>query len=136
MSSRKRLEAKIRVLLKGARGQRLTRVIDKLNPLIRGWMAYFKLTQTKKVLEELDGWIRHKLRCILWRQWKRPYTRAGKLMGLGLAEEHAFRSAFNQRGAWFNSGASHMNLALPKRWFDRCGLVSLLDTMHRLQCIQ
>ena len=99
-------------------------------------MAYFRLTQTKKVLEELDGWIRHKLRCIMWRQWKRPYTRAKNLMKAGLKEERAFRSAFNQRGPWWNSGASHMNQAFPKSFFDRLGLVSLQDTMRRLQSVQ
>ena len=135
-TSLKRLEDKIREVLKGARGRSLTKVIDELNPILRGWMAYFKLTETKRVLEKLDGWIRRKLRCILWRQWKRPYTRAKNLMKAGLVEERAFRSAFNQRGPWWNSGASHMNQAFPKSFFDRLGLVSLLDTMRRLQCVQ
>jgi hypothetical protein len=88
------------------------------------------------VLEELDGWIRHKLRCMLWRQWKRPYTRAKNLMKAGLKEERAWQSACNQRGPWWNSGASHMNQAFPKSFFDRQGLVSLLDTTRRLQCVQ
>ena len=135
-TSLKRLEDKIREVLKGARGRSLTKVTTELNPILRGWMAYFRLTETKKALEELDGWIRHKLRCILWRQWKRPYTRAMNLMKAGLTEERAFRSAFNQRGPWRNSGASHMNQAFPKSFFDRLGLVSLLDTMRRLQCVQ
>ena len=130
------LEDKIREVLKGARGRSLTTAITELNPILRGWMAYFKLTETKKALEELDGWIRHKLRCILWRQWKRPYTRAKNLMKAGLTEERAWRSACNQRGPWWNSGASHMNQAFPKSFFDRLGLVSLLDTMRRLQCVQ
>ncbi len=135
-TSLKRLEDKIRGVLKGARGRSLTTVITELNPILRGWMAYFKLTETKQVLEEMDGWIRRKLRCILWRQWKRPYTRAKNLMKAGLKEERAFRSAFNQRGPWWNSGASHMNQAFPKSFFDRFGLVSLLDTMRRLQGVQ
>ncbi len=135
-TSLQRLEDKIREVLKGARGRSLTKVITELNPILRGWMAYFRLTETKRALEELDGWIRHKLRCILWRQWKRPYTRAMNLMKAGLTEERAFRSAFNQRGPWWNSGASHMNQAFPKSFFDRSGLVSLLDTMRRLQCVQ
>jgi len=135
-TSLKRLEDKIREVLKGARGRSLTQVITELNPILRGWAAYFKLTETKRAVEELDGWVRHKLRCILWRQWKRPYTRATNLMRAGLTEERAFRSAFNQRGAWWNSGASHMNQAFPKLYFDRLGLVSLLDTTRRLQCVQ
>jgi len=135
-TSLKRLERRIREVLKGARGRSLSNTIAELNPVLRGWAAYFKLTETKRTVEELDGWIRHKLRCILWRQWKRPYTRATNLMKAGLTEERAFRSAFNQRGPWWNSGASHMNQAFPKSFFDRVGLVSLLDTMRRLQCVQ
>jgi len=133
--SRKRLVQKVRLVLKGARGRSLRHTIDQLNPILRGWAAYFKLTETRRVLEELDGWIRRKLRCILWRQWKRPYTRARNLMKAGLDEERAYRSAFNQRGPWWNSGASHMNQAYRKSWFDRLGLVSLLDTVRRLQSV-
>jgi len=88
-SSLERLEDKIREVLRGARGRSLWKVINELNPILRGWMAYFKLTESAKVLEELDGWLRHKLRCILWRQWKRPYTRAKNLMKAGLTEERA-----------------------------------------------
>ena len=134
-ASLKRLEDKIREVLKSARGRSVRRTIEELNPVLRGWAAYFKLTETKRALEELDGWLRRKLRCILWRQWKRPYTRARNLMKAGLKEERAFRSAFNQRGPWWNSGASHMNAAFPKSFFDRLGLVSLLDTTRRLQCL-
>jgi group II intron reverse transcriptase/maturase len=133
--SLQRLTAKVREVLKGARGRSLARTIDELNPILRGWAAYFRLSETKRGLEELDGWIRRKLRCILWRQWKRPYTRARNLMKAGLKEERAFRSAFNQRGPWWNSGARHMNAAFPKAFFDRLGLVSLLDTVRRFQCL-
>lgn len=134
--SYQRLENRVREVLEGVRGRSLTTTIAELNPLLRGWMAYFRLTETKTALEELDGWIRHKLRCTMWRQWKRPYARATNLMKAGLTEERAFCSAFNQRGPWWNSGASHMNQAFPKSFFDRLGLVSLLDTMRRLQCVQ
>ena len=129
----KRLTQRVRALGRGMRGKSVSQVIDELNPLLRGWAAYFKLTSTKQALETLDGWIRRKLRCLLWRQWKRVATRARNLMRRGLTEERAWRSATNQRGPWFNAGASHMNAAFPKSWFDRLGLVSLLDTVQRLQ---
>jgi RNA-directed DNA polymerase len=135
-ASYQRLEQRVREILRGARGRSLSNTIEELNPLLRGWMAYFKLTQTKQKLADLDGWLRRNLRCLLWRQWKRPYTRAVNLMRAGLPEERAFRSAFNQRGPWWNSGASHMNHAFAKSYFDRLGLVSLLDSLRRLQCVQ
>ena len=132
-TSIERLKAKVGEVFRRGCGCSLGKTIVALNPILRGWAAYFKLTETKRVLEDLDGWIRRKLRCVLWRQWKRPYTRAQNLMRAGLPEERAFRSAFNQRGPWWNSGASHMNAAYRQSYFDRLGLVSLLATTQRLQ---
>ena len=132
-ASLQKLTEKVRALLRGARGRSLDTTIQTLNPVLRGWAAYFKLAETKRALEERDGWIRHKLRCALWRQWQRSYARARNLMQRGLTEERAWRSATNGRGPWWNAGASHMHAAFPKSWFDHLGLVSLLDTVQRLQ---
>ncbi|WP_457266251.1 group II intron maturase-specific domain-containing protein, partial [Pseudomonas sp. P5_C3] len=107
-------------------------VIERIIPVLRGWAGCFKLSQSKRPLESLDGWVRHKLRCIIRRQWKQPSTRARNLMRLGLNEARACHSAFNGRGPWWNSGAPHMNQALPKKLWDRLGLVSILDTITRL----
>jgi hypothetical protein len=82
-----------------------------------------------------DGWIRHKLRALLWRQWKRNYTRAKNLIGTGLGEARAWQSATNGHGPWWNGGAAHMHEAFPKSWFDRLGLVSLLDTQRRFSLV-
>jgi RNA-directed DNA polymerase len=133
--SHKRLVEKIRQMQRQARGKSLRQVIERLNPVLRGWMAYFRLTEVKGVLEELDGWLRHKLRSLLWRQWKRSYTRARNLMRAGLDEARAWQSATNGHGPWWNGGASHMNQAYPKSWFDRMGLVSLLDTQRRFPSV-
>jgi len=127
-----RVRDRLRELLRGAEGRKMANVIERINPVLRGWAGYFKLSQSKRPLEELDGWVRRKLRCILWRQWKRPWTRARNLMRLGLSEARACKSAFNGRGPWWNSGAPHMNQALPKKLWDGLGLVSILDTVSRL----
>jgi len=129
--SRQRLAEKIRLALRRGRGQSLQQVIKGIHPVLRGGMAYFQLSEVKNVLEELDGWLRHNLRTLLWRQWKRVYTRARNLIKAGIDKVRAWKSATNGRGPWWNSGASHMNQAFPKSWFDRMGLVSLLDTHRR-----
>jgi len=133
--SRIRLTEKIRQMLQRGRGQSLQQVIKGLNPVLQGWMAYFRLTEVKNVLEEFDGWLRHRLRALLWRQWKRVYTRARNLMKAGLDKVRAWKAATNGRGPWWNGGAPHMNHAYPKSWFDRMGLVSLLDTHQRFQSV-
>ncbi|MCW8274980.1 group II intron reverse transcriptase/maturase [Pseudomonas sp. PCH199] len=130
-----RLRGRLRDLLRRARGHKMANIIERINPVLRGWAGYFKLSQSKRPLEELDGWVRHKLRCVVWRQWKRPFTRARNLIRLGLNEARAWKSAVNGRGPWWNSGAPHMNQALPKKLWDRLGLVSVLDTINRLSRI-
>lgn len=105
-----------------------------LTPVLRGWISYFRLTEVRGVLEELDGWIKRKLRCLLWRQWKRPGTRTKNLQRAGLSKDRAMISAYNNHGPWWNSGSSHMNQAIKNAWFSRQGLISLLEQQRQFQC--
>ena len=125
--SEARLRVKLKVIFKRGRGRSVGQTIEDMKKLLVGWSNYFKLAEVKNVFERLDEWIRRRMRCILWRQWKRTYTRAKNLMKRGIPEERAWKSAINGRGPWWNAGASHMNQAFPKNYFDRLGLVSLLN---------
>ncbi|MCB1942773.1 MAG: group II intron reverse transcriptase/maturase, partial [Candidatus Accumulibacter sp.] len=129
----KRLKDKVREIVVGNAFRNLGQTINALNPVLRGWTSYFRLTEVIGVLQDLDGWIRRKLRCQLWRQWKRPATRNKRLQARGLDGTRAWRAASNGRGPWWNVGASHMNAAYPKRFLDTLGLVSLLATQRRFQ---
>lgn len=131
--SLKRLKDRVREIVVGNASRNLAVTINELNPALRGWMSYFRLTEVKGALQDLDGWIRRKLRCLLWRQWKRPATRNRKMQARGLDATRAEKSAGNGRGPWWNAGASHMNAAYPKSYFNALGLVSLLDTRQRFQ---
>jgi RNA-directed DNA polymerase len=133
-SSVHRLKMKLKSSFRKGRGRNLTNFIEELTVTLRGWINYFRLSEVKGIFEELDGWIRRRLRCIIWRQWKRAYTRAKGLMKRGLGESRAWESATNGRGPWWNCGASHMNQAFSKKFFDRQGLVSLLDSVLMFQC--
>jgi RNA-directed DNA polymerase len=128
-----RLKANLKTIFRRGRGNKLQTTIEETTPKLRGWINYFRHTEVKGIFEELDGWLRRKLRRILWKQWKRPYTRAKNLMRLGLSEATAWRSATNGHGPWWNAGAAHMNKAVPKSYFDKLGLVSFIDQLHRLQ---
>ncbi len=130
-----RLMQRVRVLMRQGRGQSLARTIQKLNPLLRGWANYFRLSTQHRRIKNLDGWLRRRLRCLLWRQWKRPRTRERHLLARGLHPERAWRSSVNGRGPWWNAGASHMNQAYPNAYFQRLGLVSIHDNVARLQRI-
>jgi len=131
-ASIKRLRQKIKQQFRQGKGRNLLRFIrEDLNPILRGWINYFNQSQTKGFAKELDSWIRRHLRKIKWRQWKRPWTRMQELIRQGISEQQAAQSAFNQRGPWWNAGASHMNLAFPGIYFSKLGLVNLAHLLAR-----
>src|SRR5205085_3888736 len=129
----RRLKEKLRQVFRSGRGQSLSKVIRQLGPVLTGWLEYFRLAETVACFEELDQWLRRKLRVILWRQWKRPRTRAKELVRRGLDRERAYVSAYNGHGPWWNAGASHMHAAVPTRFLTQLGLPSLLAIYRRLQ---
>ena len=127
-----RFRLKLKGLFRAGRGRNLARFIrEDLNPVLRGWARYFHLSEVRGTFEELDGWLRRRLRCMLWRQWKRVWPRFKRLRARGLDEVRAWKSVTNGRGSWWNSGSSHMNEAFPQRFFDHLGLLSLLTTVRQ-----
>jgi RNA-directed DNA polymerase len=126
----KRLKGELREIFRRGRGRKLSKVIAEITEKLTGWATYYKLSQVKNIYEEFDKWIRRKLRCILWRQWKRPRTRTKKMIQMGLEQDRAWQSAMNGRGPWWNAGASHMNACVSAKMLYAQGLVSLLY-MHQ-----
>jgi RNA-directed DNA polymerase len=125
-----RFKKKLKAEFRKGRGRNIGRLINEnLNPKIRGWVNYFRHVEVKDFAENLDGWIRRHLRKVKWKQWKRAKTRFRELLRLGLNESQARKSAGNGRGSWWNSGSSHMNLTLRKKYFDKIGLISILDVV-------
>jgi hypothetical protein len=97
----KRLKDKIRSLSKRLRGGNLKDNIRKLiMPITRGWANYFNIAEVRGIFESLDGWIRRKIRSILWRQWKKSKTRCKNLITLGLKENTARKWAYSSKGPW------------------------------------
>jgi RNA-directed DNA polymerase len=128
-----RLTGRVRELLRQGRGRSLRHTIETLNPVLRGWTGYFRFSESKTAWQGLDGWLRRRLRCLLWRQAKTRQRRTAMLRKQGLSAARAWHSGHNGQGPWWNSGASHMNHAFPKAFFDRLRLVSMIDTCRYLQ---
>lgn len=131
--SAKRLKDKLKDIFRRGRGQAIGSTIDQLTPIIRGWVNYFKYSEVKGLFEELDGWLRRKIRVLYWRRWKKPKMRERKLRQLGIEAKRAWKSANNGRGPWWNAGASHMNHAIPVKHLRRLGLLSFLEEYQRVK---
>jgi RNA-directed DNA polymerase len=132
-SSEKRLKGKLKDIFRCGRGCSIHSTIKSLTPIIRGWVNYFKYSEVKGLFEELDGWLRRKIRVLYWRRWKKPKTRERKLKQLGIDAKRAWKSANNGRGSWWNAGASHMNQAIPTKYLRNLGLLSFMDEYQRVK---
>ena len=115
---------RVRWLTRRSGGRSIQQVVDGLRPLLLGWRAYFRLAQTTGVWRELDEWIRHRLRAIQLRQWKRGKTMFRELCAMGASTEVARKVAANSRRWWHNS-AMLLNSVLTLSWFDSLGLPRL-----------
>ena len=89
-----------------------------------GWKEYFRLADTPRIFAELDEWIRHRLRAIHLKHWKRGTTIFRELRARGISVAGAKRVASNGRRWWHNS-AMLVNVAFPIRYFDQLGIPRL-----------
>jgi group II intron reverse transcriptase/maturase len=122
--AQKQFKQRIRQFTRRSCGRSLQQVVDLLRPYLLGWKAYFKLSQTPGVWRELDKWMRHRLRAIQLKQWKRGTTTYRELRALGASKEVAQKVACNTRRWWDNSRWA-LNWVLNLAWFDRLGLPRL-----------
>jgi len=124
-----RFKDRVRHLTGRNRGVSLERMITDLNPLLRGWAGYFGLSQLRE-LPSLDGWIRRRLRCAAWIQWKTRPRRLDELRRLGLSRRTAFTAVMNPRGPWRVSTNEALHLAFSKARFRSLGLVSMANAVQ------
>ena len=115
---------RVRQLTRRSGGRSMQDVVDGLRPYLLGWKAYFGLAQTPGVWRKLDEGLRHRLRAIQLKQWRRGPTIYRELRALGAEPEVARRVAVNSRRWWRNSGIL-LNSVLDLAWFDRMGLPRL-----------
>jgi len=120
-----RFKTKIRVLTNRNRGKSLGQVIENLSTYLYGWGGYFGYCQTHSVLLHLDEWIRRRLRCLIWRQWKVYRRRKAELIKRGIDPNDAHCAAFSGHGPWKMSRIPPIRRALPNAYFDSLELPRL-----------
>lgn len=118
-----RFKERVRELTARQRGRPLEAVIAELNSYLNGWKGYFGYCETASVLRELDGWIRRRLRCFLWKQWRKPRKRSLELARHGAPAALARGLGMSSRGAWAASG--WIDQFLPPAYFTSLGLTRL-----------
>ena len=122
--SRERFCEKLRRLTKRTRSGKLAEVIQEINRYTMGWIGYYRLANTPSVYEDLDSWIRRRLRQIIWKRWKRGTTRYKELVKLGIPKWQAQGGA-GGKSPWRMSKSPVINEALSNAYFRNSGLKSI-----------
>lgn len=120
----KTMKAKVRDLTRRSKGRSLVSIVAELRSFLIGWRGYFRIADTPKRFQELDQWIRHRLRAYQLKHWKRGKTVFRELVARGMSAVAAARVAANARRWWHNS-AMAIHIALPNKLFDGMGLPRL-----------
>ena len=101
-------------------------MIEELRPYILGWRNYFGFCETPSTLKGLEGWTRRRLRCVIWKQWKRGRVRFKELRSRGIGVDLAAQTAGSAHGPWRLSRSPALSIALPWASFNSLGLPSLV----------
>jgi len=120
-----KFKMQIREMTRRTRGISLQKIIEDLGPYIIGWRGYFGFCQTPRVLNNLESWIRRRLRSYLWRQWGNGKNRFKQLRVRGVPKLNATIAAGSPTGFWRMSRHPAVNQALRNRYFDSLGLPRL-----------
>jgi len=122
-----RFKERVREITHKSRGRSMEKVMEELAQYVRGWRGYFGFCETPSVLRRLDGWIRRRVRCAFWRQWKTGRKRFAELVRRGVSREVAANTAGSRRGPWRVSQSAALDRALSNTYLSSLGLPSLVE---------
>ena len=120
--SLKRFKERVRSLTRRTRGVSIGQMVEELNRYVRGWLGYYGYCQTPSVLQDLESWVRRRLRCFMWKQWKRGRRRYAALRTRGVRGDLAAQTAGSPHGPWRISRSPALSYALPNAYFVSLGL--------------
>jgi len=107
--------------------------IRKLNEYIRGWMNYYGISQYYSPLQNLDDWLRRRIRMCYWKQWRHPRTKVRKLMELGIPKDFAIITGASSKSYWHLSKSYATNAAMSNKWLENQGLVNIKSLWCKAQ---
>ena len=122
-----RFKERIREITARSRGRSMEKVMEELARYVRGWRGYFGFCETPSVLQQLDSWIRRRVRCAFWRQWKTGRKQYAELVRRGVSGESAAKTAGSRCGPWRMSQSPALKQALSNAYLSSFGLPSLVE---------
>ena len=124
-SSTRYLEEKLRELSSRKLCQSIKPSLERIKVYARGWLNYYGIASMKSNMNDVNGWLYHRIRMCIWKQWKRVRTRYRNLMIMGVPKDLAWKAANSRRGYWFTTHTVVMNMAMTKERLINSGLYDL-----------
>ena len=125
--ARTKLKAEVKEILKRNRSGSIDEVKANLKTLLKGKMDYFRLTREAKWMKDFDGWMRRRIRQLIWKSWKRPATRFRYLGKLGVKGRNQYL-AYTRKGYWRTAASPILNAALSDARLERRGWTFLCSS--------
>jgi len=107
--------------------------IAEVNRFTRGWTAYFALADTPSAFENLDGWLRRRLRQVRWKEWKKPHTKRRNLIAVGIPYDQAYSWAYSRLGYWRVARSWILSRSLTNAYWREQGLLGFGEPYRRLR---
>jgi RNA-directed DNA polymerase len=131
--SLQRVKAKIKAITSRKSPIPMELRIEELNKYLTGWCGYYALADTPSIFQELDEWIRRRLRMCVWKQWKLPRTKVKKLAALGVPKEKAYEWGNTRKKYWRIACSPILHRTLNNQYWSTNGLRSLTDRYKLLR---
>ena len=105
--------------------QNIKASLARIKVYARGWLNYYGIASMKNNIEDINGWLYHRIRMCIWKQWKKPRTKVGNLIKMGVPEDLAYQAGNSRRGYWFTTHTLAINMAMTKERLINRGFYDL-----------
>ena len=120
-----KFKSKLKELSSRKRCQSIKPSLERIKVYARGWLNYYGIASMKSNMNDVNGWLYHRIRMCIWKQWKRVRTRYRNLRGMGAPKDLAWKAANSRRGYWFTTHTVVINMAMTKERLINSGFYDL-----------
>lgn len=121
----KKFESRLKELSSRKRVQSIKPALQEIKVYARGWFNHYGIASMKNPIDELNGWLYHRIRMCIWKQWKLPKTKKRNLIRMGIPEKYAQMAANSRKGYWRTSNTTTVKRAMSKERLINSGFYDL-----------
>ena len=121
----KKFKSNLKILSSRRKVQSIKPSLEKIKVYARGWLNYYGIASMKNNIDDINGWLYHRIRMCIWKQWKKPKTKLRNLRKMGVPKDLAWKAAMSRRGYWFTTHTVAVNMAMTRERLINSGFYDL-----------